>query len=462
MAFGESAIFLAKGRRMYSDDRRSVTWLAVAAMALFLSTGCDDDGETESGAGGSAMGGTPAMGGGTGMGGEPATGGAPTMGGAPAMGGDPAPGGTPAMGGEPAPGGTPAMGGAPAAGGAPAMGGAPAVGGEMGMGGASAASDVYLEATPDCPQRAGFFDLANADNFIDYNEDGQTNADVFDNADLAPSIDVSCANGTVSVTSNGVVNYDYYAVSPDGVGGDINSEQMRAPEVNNTTYTFPMAPEMAAEVTPLPLAGAAGVLSNGIQLFGPNEATRDNGADPYLHGLLGYCGGHVNVYHHHSFPFCFFDYPTIGGAPRLLDSGVPGTVVGYSFDGYPIMAPYECADADCATVLEVKSSWDYDTTAMWAIDDQNLSGDCLTDDAGGYSDNYVWDCNVFNGQKADTAEALYADQCNGRVRNDGSYVYYATKAFPYFMGCYRGTPSATVGGGSAPGMGMMGMGPPPG
>jgi hypothetical protein len=172
--------------------------------------------------------------------------------------------------------------------------------------------------------------------------------------------------------------------------------------------------------------------------------------------LLDYCNGHVNVYHHHGHPHCFFDYPTIGGASSLLATGQANLPVGYALDGFPIYAPYACADEACTTVLEVKSSWDYDTTATWTIDSMGLSGDCATDDEGGYSDNYAWSCNVFNGQKEDTSEALYADECNGRVQPDGSYAYYATRDFPYFLGCYMGTAASSGAGGGG------GSGPPPG
>ncbi len=83
-ALGESAI-LTKGSPMGLRGKRTITWVAVVAMLLVFNTGCDDDGETETGAGGIAMGGAAAMGGTTGMGGEPTSGGAPSMGGAPAF-----------------------------------------------------------------------------------------------------------------------------------------------------------------------------------------------------------------------------------------------------------------------------------------------------------------------------------------------------------------------------------------
>ena len=328
-------------------------------------------------------------------------------------------------------------------------------------GGDTTAAGVYLEPTDDCSQRGGFFDVGNANNFIDYNSDGNDNATTFGDSALSPSLEVNCSGDEVAVTSNGVVNFDFYLIGPDGSGG---ATQDRAPSASEQTFRFPANPTAAAQPTDLPTEGTVAVLANGIQIFGPNEALRDNGADPYLHGLLDYCGGHVDVYHQHSFPECFFSFPTLGGADSLLTEGSAGMVVGYALDGFPILAPYECTDASCSTVLPVKSSWDYDTSATWTIQSQGLSGDCATDDAGGYSDNYAWDCNVFNGQKADTDTTLYADQCNGRTRPDGSYVYYATREFPYYLGCFKGTATG-AGGGNAPGGGGPGGGgggPPPG
>ena len=69
---------------------------------------------------------------------------------------------------------------------------------------------------------------------------------------------------------------------------------------------------------------------------------------------------------------------------------------------------------------------------------------------------------MFNGQKDDTAEALYADECNGRTQADGSYAYYATKDFPYFLGCFKGTATTAGAGANNGGNGPpAGGGPPP-
>ena len=63
------------------------------------------------------------------------------------------------------------------------------------------------------------------------------------------------------------------------------------------------------------------------------------------------------------------------------------------------------------------------------------------------------------------------DECNGRVGPDGTYRYHATKTFPYILGCYKGTPTASApgganrGGAGGPpnnGGGQQGGGPPNG
>ena len=315
---------------------------------------------------------------------------------------------------------------------------------------------VFLRGTNDCPQIGYFLDAGQSANYVDYNGDGQTNAEYFDDTSIVPTIDVSCDSESITVSSNGVINFDYV------IGGGNNP----SPQVNDQDFVFPRNPAIANATSDLPFMGLVAVMINGVQIFGPNELLSDNGADPYLHGLLGYCGGHVHTYHAHSFPECFYAYETLSDDETyLLEEGLPGQVLGYAMDGFPILAPYECVDATCSAVLPVASAWDYDESALWTIDARgvSLSGDCLTDDEGGYSDNYAWDCNVY-AAKSDTDAVLYADECNGRERPDGTYAYYATRTFPYYLGCYTGTASSSSGpgGGSGPSGGNGNGGPPPG
>lgn len=62
-----------------------------------------------------------------------------------------------------------------------------------------------------CTQASNFPDVSLRGNFIDYNGDGKTTWD--SNATLQPKVTVSCANGVVSLASNGIPNFD-----SDGIG----------------------------------------------------------------------------------------------------------------------------------------------------------------------------------------------------------------------------------------------------
>ena len=98
-------------------------------------------------------------------------------------------------------------------------------------------------------------------------------------------------------------------------------------------------------------------------------------------------------------------------------------MLGYAFDGYPILAPYEyCADTADATCVnglrEIKSAYQYTGTGAY------------TTEAAFDHNNYV---AGYNGSTL--------DQCNGKTVN-GNYAYYATRQFPYYLACYRGTATA--------------------
>ncbi|MDH5607767.1 MAG: YHYH protein, partial [Anaerolineae bacterium] len=90
--------------------------------------------------------------------------------------------------------------------------------------------------------------------------------------------------------------------------------------------------------------------------------------------------------------------------------GIPYLVIGYAFDGFPILAPYICEDAACTEVKEVQSSW------VDANPEIDLS----------------WERHEYAAGSGDL------DRCNGMLFEDGSYAYFATDSFPYFMGCYMG------------------------
>lgn len=157
---------------------------------------------------------------------------------------------------------------------------------------------------------------------------------------------------------------------------DRNPNGIAASEV---TVTLPLDPAVAA--TPACLGkGSVGVLKNGVSLFASlDELNRDAVA----YETQDKCDGHpqqTSVYHYHDIPTCIRD-------------ASPGasTVVGFAYDGFPIVV------------------------------ERDANGDLPTN--------------------ADL------DECHGRtspIQLDGktveTYHYSATYEFPYFIGCFRGSP----------------------
>ena len=207
----------------------------------------------------------------------------------------------------------------------------------------------------------------------------------------APELEVTCEGGDMVIVSNNMPNFEYVSTSR----GEPTPSQM--------TYRLPQNPEFAAVTTGVPTGGVSAIAVNGVVIFGPTEGTQE---DPYLNGILDYCNGHIEpsrgTYHFHARPECLFEE----------FDGQVGVVVAWALDGFPILAPYLCEDVACETVKEVHSSWadtNPETINAWERHE------------------YV------EGQSE-------LDICNGMLFEDGSYAYFATETFPYFMGCYRGTP----------------------
>jgi hypothetical protein len=247
---------------------------------------------------------------------------------------------------------------------------------------------------------------------------------------LLPKVTVSCANSIVSVVSNGIPNFD--SVGNGRAGADATYS------VNQVTWKFPVSPAKAAATTDLKnVLGPIGVLVNGVQIYGPVEAAVDNFADPFKAGLLNFCGGHVEAYHFHAFPECFFNQKTLGGSTPFLPAKTPGVIVGYALDGFPIKAPYESCTAGSTAcvdgVREITSAYQYTGT------------NAFTTEAGFTVNTYV------AGHNGSTL-----DKCNGKTDASGNYAYYATRQFPYYLACYTGTKTtqdATTGPGVGPGPG---------
>ena len=261
------------------------------------------------------------------------------------------------------------------------------------------------------------------DDFIDVQPDPANSAYP------APQLTVSCTDDRMIIETNAIPNFEFLRTTP----GEL--------VVNDFIWEIPLNPVMADEPTDIPIVFTVAVAVNGIPIFGPNEAPQDDYGDPVLDELLDYCNGHVggNTYHFHATPTCIFEEY----------EGNVGLVVAYSLDGYPILAPYLCTDDSCTETVEIQSSWQRTSDVRNA-----------------------WEAHEYIEDSGDL------DRCNGMVMEDGSYAYFATATFPYFLACYAGEvdtggmimPGQDGGGqpgqqpqnGQPPQGGQNGQNPPPG
>jgi hypothetical protein len=266
---------------------------------------------------------------------------------------------------------------------------------------AAMATDAAVDpdaGTSDCPQASTFLDVRGGSAGASY---------------PSPTLAARCEGDFVIVDSNGIIGYTFVPMTPNPLTAQTYS------------WRLPRRPVAAAATTAVPLVGTTGIAVNGMPLYGPTEAPMMGSSDPFLDGILDYCNGHTapgGVYHYHAPPECLFtDY-----------EGQTHLVVGYAFDGFPILAPFECTDAACTTTRELHSSYV---------------------ERAGYRTTITnsWDGHQYQAGHGDL------DECNGKTLPSGEYVYYATREFPYFMGCFRGTPQANSGSGTGGGM-MMGGG----
>jgi hypothetical protein len=225
----------------------------------------------------------------------------------------------------------------------------------------------------------------------------------------APTVAGTCSGDFFVVTSNGIPTFPFVPLTPNGLSAKAYS------------FALPRHPRAAPTTSAIPLGGTVAVTVTGLPIFGPTENPRDGYRDPYLDdtimNLLDDCNGHTapgGTYHIHARPSCII--AKLGGDAK-------GLVVGWAADGYPILAPVVCADDACTSSKRVRSSWK-----------RNL--DEYTKETRGPA----WSIHSYVEGLGDL------DRCNGLPITDPDvpydYAYFVTDTFPYFMGCYHGTPVA--------------------
>ena len=210
-----------------------------------------------------------------------------------------------------------------------------------------------------------------------------------------PRVSVSCDGDTMTVTSNGMIGYEFVSMTPNGLRAqDFTWEVTTAPRLANTTTSIDS------------MLGTVAFTVTGVPIYGPMEGpvpTDQAFGDPVYNNLLDTCGGHTGYnadYHYHTI---------IAEAACLLEE----TIVGYALDGFPIY-----------------SNPGQKQTSSWVRTGNPTSN--------------AWDAYEF------TEGRGTLDRCNGIRAADGTYRYYATSSFPYVIGCYSGTPSAQTGAAAAP------------
>lgn len=209
-----------------------------------------------------------------------------------------------------------------------------------------------------------------------------------------PTVKASCSNGTLTMTSNGMIPYAFEPKTPNALTAQ--------------SYTWKVTTNPVAAASTTSIRNQLGTLAftvTGVPIYGPTEGpVPPNQAfgDPVWNNILDSCKGHTGyggAYHYHAILAVNACY-------------LQETIIGYALDGFPIYS---------------NPNW------------SQKSGYVRTGDPTSNS----WD--AYTSQNAGTLDA-----CNGRTGDDGSYRYYATESFPYVIGCYRGTPAATTGQAAAP------------
>lgn len=243
--------------------------------------------------------------------------------------------------------------------------------------GASAAEKITLmKAQAGCPEAGHFIDVSK------YSHNGRY-------AD--PELSISCSEDRIQIRSNGIINYEYVQITPTDLA------------VRRYNFKIPRNPREASTKEQVPLLGPIGVAVNGIPFFSANESGQHNWGDPYPLGILDHCGGHTarGMYHYHTRPNCL-----------LLDkNGSVGQVIGYAFDGYPIVSPWICVNESCRIKTKMRSSYKYVGTQI---------------------NENAWEANKYEAGYGDL------DRCNGLKLPGGGYAYFATERFPYTLACYHG------------------------
>mgnify|MGYP001161382125 CR=1 FL=1 len=248
-----------------------------------------------------------------------------------------------------------------------------------------------------------------------------------------PELELAYDDQLIYIRSNGIPTFQFVQRTPNPIEGqDYNWEIPRFPKIND-------------QLQQIPLLGLAAILTVGLPIYGPNEAQHPHPyGDPFINEVLDYCHGHTagrGDYHFHYAPTCLLKTPD--GKEEHYN------VVGYSLDGFPIVAHY-------ISVLDEKGNPILDANGEFQFNWQEVSGyepnDSYRRDVlnGSQTSTYVWEQYEYKTSRINRT----LDECNGRLLSkrtlsDGKkfderdffkaeYAYFLTGEFPYVIAKYKG------------------------
>ncbi|MBK28806.1 MAG: hypothetical protein CMO77_08220 [Verrucomicrobiales bacterium] len=248
-----------------------------------------------------------------------------------------------------------------------------------------------------------------------------------------PELSLAYDDQLIYIKSNGIPVFQFVQRTPNPI------------EMQTYNWEIPRYPKISDKPQQIPLLGLAAILTVGLPVYGPNEAQHPHPfGDPLINEALDYCHGHTagrGDYHFHYAPTCLLKTPD--GKEEHYN------VVGYSLDGYPIVAHY-------LSVLDEKGDPILDSNGEFQFNWQEVSGYEPNDSYrrevlnGTKTSTYVWEQYKYMANRPDRT----LDECNGRRLNkrklasgeefdereffQSDYAYFLTGEFPYVLSKYKG------------------------
>jgi len=244
--------------------------------------------------------------------------------------------------------------------------------------------------------------------------------DINRNMGFAGDLTITVTDDHCIFSSNAIPNHDFN----DGDRSFVN-----ATAAQFITYHVPRAPALAASSTALSLRTDDAIFLNGVKLdllaagcFGVGDGKIGcfEMGSPFRYDPMSLTADFGTDSHNaHTQPDGSYHYH--GNPNALFADGSVSPVIGFAADGFPVRGSY-VRNGD--TVRKVTSSY--------ALKSGTRQASRGIDPGGAFDGTFVDDYEYVAGSGD-------LDKCNGMTIN-GAYGYYVTAAYPWVLGCFKGTP----------------------